>query len=752
MMIGTAASMLWWQRKKYTGEMQQILLHSLVNEQDQYIAIFDFDNHLILANKSFEELIGQPSHKLIGNTLANLKVEQSVDQAFLLNNEQLTPGKSSTITYNQRIRKNKSLHWLEFQKRTLLLKNPTTSYILVVASDISDKKLVEAKLSHTKTEYKELVESAGDTIYRTDIAGNFIYVNNAIKELLGYTSEELLQMNLHDVVFHDDVEKVKEHLSTTLNTETPNSYVECRFVSKSGNFIWTGHSISLQKEHQEISGFQAVARDITAMKEAEAKLKNAKEIAEEASASKSSFIAKLSHEFRTPLNAILGYSQILEKSSSLLTEEKAHIREIQKGGEQLLGMVNDILELSSIESAEVKRAQEHISLKAFMAGMAERFEALAAEKQIAFEFTKPNPATTPTSLQTDFSKISIIVKNLLDNAIKFSSGGSIGLSYNVMVTDSELAFLDIIVTDNGPGLSKQELDQIFQPFWQKDSIRYSGTGLGLTLTERLVSFLGGSITVTNREISGIKAHVQIPVEVPLATERQLVVNKGFGHRPTSINIHRKEKIKILIVDDLEPNRTITRIILNEHGFSFAEAENGEEALELMESYRPDVILMDINMPIMGGLETTLKIRAQDWEFRSIPIIAVTAGNEQEKQELLQQGFSDYILKPFKEAEILNSIHSVLDGQLLKLLEPEPMLTSAHQISAEEVGSYLSTLGSEKKRHMEEVLRMQDFEAIQHIGETFADSMDIDHPVFRRLMEAASEYDYLFASKVLKFLR
>ncbi|MCG8371954.1 MAG: PAS domain S-box protein, partial [Balneolales bacterium] len=641
--------------KKAGQKMNNFLINSLVNEQDQYIAFIDIKGNIVLANKSFEDLVGLPSSKLIGNKLKNLPIQQDVADAFTRNDDKIFEGKSTIITYNQSILRNKETCWLQIQKRTLLLKNPDVTYVLLVATDISEKKMVEEQLSFTKNEYKQLVESAGDIIFRTDLSGSFMYVNSVVYKILEYSEEEILKMKLEDLICQEDVEKINDFYDSKFSGLSHEGYVEFRVLTKSGEIKWLGQSVTKIVKRNETVGFQSVARDITAMKIAQTKLRNAKQIAEEASEAKSNFIASMSHEFRTPLNAIIGYSQILERNNSMLTEEKEHIQEIRKGGEQILGMIDDILALSVLDSNKTVKENEEMVLSPFIENFANRYSRMAREQGLSFYFKKP--ARAPEILNVDIDKLSVIIKNLLDNAIKFTQKGFVELSYEVIFGESEDAILSVTVKDTGIGISEEHQVKLFEPFWQLDPLKYSGTGLGLTLIKRLVNFLEGEIKVESSLEYGSGFYLQIPVEVPKNHGQSTTLNGFSSH--TEMTAKRNGKIKALIVDDLDANRTITRIVLSENGIDYREAEDGAQALQIMEEYDPDVILMDINMPVMDGIEAMRHIRSKEWKFKDHPVIAVTAGAKGSKAELLEKGFSDYILKPFKEQDLLFSIFNLL---------------------------------------------------------------------------------------------
>ncbi|MEQ9308858.1 MAG: PAS domain S-box protein [Balneolaceae bacterium] len=715
----------------------------MIHEQDQYIIFFDLDSKVVLANKRFEDLVKISSNKMIGKKLKELSISPEIVEAFTNHNDDLVSGKSSSIVYNSTFQLKDSSEWFQIQKRILSVEKSKVKYILTEATDFSDRKLVEDRLTDTRNEYEQLVESANDIIFKVDLKGNFNFVNSIVKEILGYSELEFLSMNFSNLVIEEDYDMVLRFYGEQIRNNKLSTYLEFRVITKSGEIKWLGQSVTFIKQNDKVTGFQAVARDITSSKEAESHLKRAKEIAEETSKTKTGFIASMSHEFRTPLNAILGYTQILGQSNSLKETEKQHIRTISDAGEQLLGMVTDILELSTLDSDRSKLDVELVALQPFMRDLALQYSKKAKAEGLKFEYSSNVKAAEIVEL--DLDKVTSIIKNLLSNAIKFTPKGAVGLSYTTY-NEQGKDFLQIEVKDTGIGISEDTLKNIYQPFWQLDSLKNNGTGLGLTLCKRLVEFLNGKIELKSKFGKGTIVKVTVPVKISDQKDHKNIhVIESYGDHTLSSN----EKIKVLIVDDVEANRTINRLILKENGFEFKEAENGQEALNLLEPFVPDVILMDIDMPVMDGLEAMLTIRASGTRFSDIPIIAVTAGGfKGDRNELMSQGFSEYILKPFKSEELLSAIN-----ELLMLRKPSNSeLESTEKATPESIAVFIDSLSESKKELIKTSLKMQDLDSISKL-ENSADFKDeISNTNMKALIKAANDYDYLIVTKLLKMLQ
>ena len=667
-------------------------------------------------------------------------------KAFLKYNDDIISRRSSSIVYKSTFTKAEKEEWLQIQKRTIISEKDGREYILTEATDVSGKKFVEDRLYSTQTEYKQLVESASDIIFKIDLKGNFNFANSIVEQIIGYTEFEILSKNFKDLVAEVDRERVYKFYFDQYQKETPSTYIEFRANTKSGEIKWLGQSATFMKENGVIVGFQAVTRDITAAKKTEEYLKKAKEIAEEASKTKTRFIASMSHEFRTPLNAILGYTQILEQSDAINDMDKIHVQTISNAGEQLLGMVTDILELSTLDSDRIRMDVELITLLPFFKDMATKFSKKAKEKGL--EFSLDAVGDLPETIETDLDKLATIIKNLLTNAIKFTKRGSIGLFYSVVQINGKDT-LKVEVKDTGIGISEDTLNHIFEPFWQLDSLKNNGTGLGLTLCKRLVDFMDGQIEVKSKLSKGTIVSILIPIKLldsKLATTRR----KSNVLLSGSV-VPSNKKIRVLIVDDIEPNRTITRLVLKEKGFEYREAENGQEALDIIDSFIPDIILMDINMPVMDGLEAMLTIRASGGRFADIPIIAVTAGGfKGDRNELMAQGFSEYILKPFKTDHLLSTIDKLLG--IAEVQQTEPELDIDEEVSPEKIASFINSMDDNKREKVFSALKMQDFDYLVGYISSKEFEMEASGPEYDMLISIAQDYDYLTVTKVVKVLQ
>lgn len=358
-------------------------------------------------------------------------------------------------------------------------------------------------------------------------------------------------------------------------------------------------------------------------------------------------VEALSHELRTPLNAIIGYSEILDKADNLSEEQKSHIKNITKSGQQLLHIINDIIELSNIDSGKVKLQNEIFESEALIRDIKKEFSDTAEMKGLGFDIN--STSLSGKSFIGDREKINSVLFILLNNAFKFTKKGAITLDLSHTVDQSDL--LNVRIKDTGIGIESAELEHIYQPLRHDRSTSEVYKGFGMATCKRLISLMGGTIQIDSEVEKGTTVEVTIPVKQSTMS----LVKKD--HAPIKAVTSMQSNPKALIVDDLAMNRTLARIILETRNFTTSEAENGKEAVEQYCEHKPDVVLMDISMPVMNGVDAMNQIRElTNDEEGQLPIIAITAGGHAgSRNDLIDKGFSEYIQKPFREEELIRKI-------------------------------------------------------------------------------------------------
>jgi signal transduction histidine kinase/ActR/RegA family two-component response regulator len=383
----------------------------------------------------------------------------------------------------------------------------------------------------------------------------------------------------------------------------------------------------------------------------EHELIKAKAAAEAASCAKTEFLANMSHEIRTPMTGVIGNAQLL-RFTHLTKEQEKHLACIEFDANNLVSVINDVLDISKIEAGKVELEQAAFSLRTCIRDLLKPLEPRMNAKGVTL--CTEISSTVPDSLTGDPLRLKQILRNLVGNAIKFTEKGEIQVRVELLESASDRARLRFSVIDSGIGIKAEVLEEIFSPFSQADTSvtrRFGGTGLGLSICRRLVRLMGGEVTVESVEGKGSTFYVTVPFQI----NRQPVAPQQELSQTNTVPVWEGTPLHILLVDDSLTNQTMTANLLRHFGHTVTCAENGEEALKQWQKGAFDTILMDIQMPVMDGIEATRIIREHENKNGGhTPIIALTAHalNEQ-KEHLMVSGFDGYVSKPI-ELTVLNA--------------------------------------------------------------------------------------------------
>ena len=381
-----------------------------------------------------------------------------------------------------------------------------------------------------------------------------------------------------------------------------------------------------------------------------AEMQKAREEAEAANAAKSGFLANISHELRTPLNAILGFAELLRRDSSLTTEQRDYLEIINRSGANLLSMINDVLEISKIESGRAILREDNFDLHWLLASIRDMFSLRAREKGLTLRCD--HLGEVPRYVRTDEVKLRHILNNLLANAVKFTQRGGVILRVGPLDRAGGVETLQFEVEDTGPGIAQQDLEAIFEPFVQASLGQQAveGTGLGLAITREYVRLMGGDIRVSSTLGTGSIFQFEIRVRAvgaaevqPLAPTRRVVgIEQGQVARHGG-------PYRLLIAEDDEPGRRLLVRLFEPLGVDIREAEDGREAIVKWQSWQPDLIWMDMQMPYIDGHEATRQIRAAGDNGTVIVALSASAF-EEDRERALAEGCDDFVRKPFRAEE------------------------------------------------------------------------------------------------------
>ncbi len=379
----------------------------------------------------------------------------------------------------------------------------------------------------------------------------------------------------------------------------------------------------------------------------------AKEAADTANQAKSEFLANMSHELRTPLNAILGYSQLMQRAASLEPGQREYLYTINRSGEHLLELINDVLEISKIEAGRITLDPRTFDLHAMLQDLHAMFKVRTDGKGLSFDLSDLHDL--PRYVVTDENKFRQVLINLLGNAVKFTDTGGIVLRVAARDASPEKMRLVVEVEDTGPGIAEEELDKVFQVFEQTAVGRRNlgGTGLGMAISRDYARMMGGDVTVTSRVEEGSTFRFEICVQEGKESDLR---EKTRQQRVIGLVAVAGQPVpRILVVEDNEASRILLVRLLEQVGFEVRSAENGAEAVEAAQVWRPQFIWMDIRMPVMDGLEATRRIKAAPGGD-AVKIVALTASAlVEERESLLAAGCDDLVFKPYRESEIFQSM-------------------------------------------------------------------------------------------------
>ena len=535
--------------------------------------------------------------------------------------------------------------------------------IIESSRDVTERMRAEEALRESEQRLRDFLDNATDLIQIVAPNSRLIYVNRKWLEVLGYTASEVVNLSLSDTIHPDSMAHCWDVFQRILAGETVES-IEAVFVAKDGTQVYVEGSASCRFEDGKPVNTRGIFHDITARKQAEeelrkhrdhleelvgertAELEIAKERAEAASHAKSVFLANMSHELRTPLNAILGYAQILQRRP-LAPDVISALNTVQRSGEHLLTLINDILDIARIEAGRMELQPAPIHFPNFLEHIAGIIRSRAEAKGLTFNFETLN--ALPASVQADETRLRQVLLNLLDNAVKFTDAGHV--TFRVQRLDAAEAadarhpaphaLLRFEVEDMGIGISPDQLERIFQPFEQARDLahRTKGTGLGLAISRQLVRLMGGDLHVESEPGQGSLFWFEVALPV---TE---VAVEAIQPPARVITGYQGPRRRVLVVDDVPSNRAVVVDLLEPLGFEVIEAADGQQAIHLVQEIRPDLILMDRWMPVLDGFEAVRQMR-QIPELKRVPTIAVSASVSAEDQAQSREvGIDAFLPKP-----------------------------------------------------------------------------------------------------------
>jgi PAS domain S-box-containing protein len=602
--------------------------------------------------------------------------------------------------------------------------------IIAVARDITGKKLAEIALKRSEEKYRGIIENMQLGILEVDLEERIKYVNGSFCKMSGFSSDELTGKIARKILLvkegHKKMVKINERrkngFSHAYEIETKNKKNEPKWwlVSAGPSYDNSGNII----------GSIGIHLDITKHKKLEKELKKAKQVAEDSAKAKEYFLANMSHEIRTPLNAILGMLRELSKGK-LNKKESNYTSNARTAAEHLLSIINNILDVSKIEAGQFKLEKRHFKLSKIFDSIKKIMSIKANEKglDLVINFSDEiKPAHIGDTI-----RIRQILINLVGNAIKFTEKGNVTLYCEAKSTNNNNQLLHISIADTGIGIDEAYLKNLFNKFSQEDNSTsriYGGTGLGMAITFDLVQLMGGTINASSKKGEGTRIEIELPL--PIGNVKKTI------EETTTLDYSQLKNKRILLVEDNPMNRLVTKATLSHYNVHITEAENGKEAIEKVKSEPFDIILMDIQMPVMDGIQATKIIRS---ELKiQTPIIALTANAFKKQIDLcLSVGMDAYVAKPVIESTFLQTLLKVSQQKTIDLQNDNqssnPAIKKDYDLSALKIISrgneefvnkmirlFIKTIPSSLQT-MKKAFQEKDFKTLQAIAHRIKPSIN-----------------------------
>ncbi|MDQ6799729.1 MAG: PAS domain S-box protein [Acidobacteriota bacterium] len=526
---------------------------------------------------------------------------------------------------------------------------------LLIGTDNSARKHVEEKLRFAEESFRMMVDSVSDyAIVMLSPDGNVVSWNSGAQRIKGFTAEDILGRHFARFYPLEDVADGKPQRDLEVAATLGRFEVEGWRVRKDGSSFWANVVITaIRDQAGELRGFAKLTRDLTERQRIETEMTDAKAAAEKANLAKSDFLSNMSHELRSPLNAILGFAQLMESDSPAPTDsQKESIIQILNAGWYLLDLINEILDLAVIESGKLSMSQEPVSVAEVMNECQAMIEPQAQRRAIRMTFPRFD---VPVCVHADRTRLKQVIINLLSNAIKYNAmGGTVVVACSAEDASGRVR---ITVTDTGAGLSSEQIGQLFQPFNRlgQQSNAEQGTGIGLVVSKRLMELMNGLVGVESKVGTGSVFWIE------LNSTAQLPVPKHDHAEVTPALLPGAALRTLLYVEDNPANlKLVERLIARRPDLHLLTAIDGTTGVELARSAKPEVILMDINLPGISGIEALMILRA-DPTTAHIPVIALSANAvPRDVQKGLDAGFFRYLTKPIKVGELMDTLSAAIE--------------------------------------------------------------------------------------------
>ena len=643
----------------------------------------DGDYSATFISENIKDLLGYEAREFLENSTFWIDRLHPDDVEPLMNEFARNLFVNDFYSYEYRFLRSDGVYrWMLAQLRPIRDSAGRPTEILGYWIDITDRKQAEAELEKTSNRLVLALKSGAIGCWELDLDQNIVLWDERMYELYGMTktNNDLLVCDVRANCFHPDDRIPTETLIHQAILGQAEYNTEFRIVHPNGSIHFIkAYGVLVRDIRGKAYSMIGINFDITDRKRSELALQQAKEAAESANQAKSIFLSNMSHELRTPLNSILGFTQLMLNEDSISPSSQERLQIVTRSGEYLLNLINDILDLSKIESGRMTLNNSEFDLKRLLNSIAEMLQVKAQLKNIHLIFEED--WDLPRHICTDEQKLYQVLVNLLGNAIKFTNQGTVILRVNVVSADEPSCNLYFEIEDTGVGIAPEEIDNLFKVFVQAQAGNNlnQGTGLGLAISQKIIQLMDSQIqvksTLNQGSIFSFNLEVQLP-QVAIFTSEP-VNQRVIGLAPNQ-PIYR-----ILVVEDSTENRLLLVEILTTIGFEVREAADGIEAIALWESWSPHLILMDLRMPLMDGYTAIRRIRGNPKSQETMIIVLTASVFEDDREKVLDVGCNDSIRKPFQQKELFEKIAQHLGVQYIyKIIEESPQKSSIETLSVE----------------------------------------------------------------------
>ncbi|HPE55006.1 MAG TPA: PAS domain S-box protein [Bacteroidales bacterium] len=607
-------------------------------------AIFISENGICInQNQTANKIFGYSLQEIIGKPIIELVEKNSRE-----NTSQKIESKYNKSYEARALCKDGRTFPCEIQSKIMEGKSLKVMYTAI--RDISQRKLAEKALIKSEKKYRELIINQGEGILVANTEEIISFANPAAENLFGVRKNGLINKSLVDFVIHNDLEKLESEGIKRLQSKRSTYELSIKRPDGEIRHLLVTASPRLDENVNVIGSF-GIFRDITDRKQIMVELQAAKERAEESDKLKTVFLQNMSHEIRTPMNGIIGFAEMLTDESLSKDKTKEFAEIVINSSKQLLSIIQDIITMSSLETNQEKVVYQALKMNELLDEFYLLNQTTAKGSGIDFKIEK-NLSDEDALIMTDITKFRQVLSNLINNAFKFTHTGSINVSYKLNNSD-----LEFCIKDTGIGIKPELQQKVFSRFWQVEqgtTRKYGGTGLGLAITKGYIELLGGKIWLKSIPGKGSAFHFTIPYKSVVNGMRK----EATRVKSKTVNLTGKT---ILIAEDEMVNFRVLSELLRHTNAKIVHARNGKEAVEICKKQMPDLILMDIKMPVMDGYEATKEIRKMD---TGVPIIAQTAYiNTEDEEKTKKIGCNAFISKPFQMQELID----VIEKQIRELV-------------------------------------------------------------------------------------